>query len=50
MTSQVLDGAHYDETWGALTIDRAYYLDYQTRTTRRIPLVRLVELRAAVNG
>ncbi|HEY7105724.1 MAG TPA: nitroreductase/quinone reductase family protein [Acidimicrobiia bacterium] len=45
--AQVLDGHDYDETWEALTTDRPYYLDYQTRTTRRIPLVRLVEVRPA---
>jgi deazaflavin-dependent oxidoreductase (nitroreductase family) len=45
--AQVLDGDDYAETWEALTADRAYYRDYQTRTARRIPLVRLVELRPA---
>jgi hypothetical protein len=39
----VLDGADYDVTWAALTADRPFYIDYQSRTTRRIPLVRLPE-------
>lgn len=45
--AQVLDGEDYDRTWAGLTADRAYYDDYQARTERRIPLVRLVELRRA---
>ncbi len=45
--AQVLDGDDYTATWDALTADRAYYNDYQTRTERRIPLVRLVEQRRA---
>jgi deazaflavin-dependent oxidoreductase (nitroreductase family) len=45
--AQVLDGEDYDRTWAGLTADRAYYNDYQTRTDRRIPLVRLVEVRPA---
>jgi deazaflavin-dependent oxidoreductase (nitroreductase family) len=43
--AQVLDGDDYTSTWAALTADRAYYDDYQSRTDRRIPLVRLVEVR-----
>jgi deazaflavin-dependent oxidoreductase (nitroreductase family) len=45
--ARVLDGADYDRTWAALTADRAHYLDYQSRTTRRIPLIRLIERRPA---
>jgi len=45
--AQVLEGEDYERTWAGLTADRAYYNDYQTRTDRRIPLVRLVELRPA---
>ncbi len=45
--AQVLDGDEYADTWAGLTADRPYYDDYQTRTDRRIPLVRLVELRPA---
>jgi deazaflavin-dependent oxidoreductase (nitroreductase family) len=44
---RVLEGADYTDTWAALTADRPYYNDYQTRTDRPIPLVRLVELRPA---
>ena len=44
--AQILDGADYDAIWAALVEDRPYYANYQTRTDRRIPLVRLVELRS----
>ena len=44
---QVLEGDDYDRTWAGLTADRPWYDDYQSRTDRRIPLVRLVELRPA---
>ena len=40
-------GADYAETWMALNVDRPWYDDYQSRTDRQIPLVRLVELRSA---
>ena len=44
-------GDDYTETWTALTADRAYYNGYQTRCTRRIPLVRLPETnRVATRG
>jgi deazaflavin-dependent oxidoreductase (nitroreductase family) len=45
--ARVLDGADYTDTWAALSADRPYYNDYQTRTDRPIPLVRLQELRPA---
>ena len=45
--AQVLDGDDYERTWAGIVADRAYYADYQTRTERRIPLVRLVERRPA---
>jgi deazaflavin-dependent oxidoreductase (nitroreductase family) len=45
--AQVLDGGDYAETWSGLTADRPWYDDYQSRTDRQIPLVRLVELRPA---
>ena len=45
--AQVLDGGDYAETWAALNADRPWYDDYQSRTDRQIPLVRLVELRPA---
>lgn len=44
---QILEGQEYEETWAALTADRPWYNDYQSRTDRRLPLVRLVELRPA---
>jgi deazaflavin-dependent oxidoreductase (nitroreductase family) len=45
--AQDLDGDDYETTWDALTADRPYYRDYQTRCERRIPLVRLVKVRPA---
>jgi deazaflavin-dependent oxidoreductase (nitroreductase family) len=44
---EILEGDDYQQTWAGLTADRAYYNDYQSRTDRQIPLVRLVELRPA---
>ena len=44
---EILDGDEYQRIWDALTEDRPYYRDYQTRCDRRIPLVRLVERRPA---
>lgn len=44
---EVLDGDDYTATWQQLTEDRAWYNDYQARTSRRIPLVRLPETRPA---
>jgi deazaflavin-dependent oxidoreductase (nitroreductase family) len=43
----VLEGADHDRLWAGLVADRPYYAGYQTRTERRIPLVRLVERRPA---
>jgi deazaflavin-dependent oxidoreductase (nitroreductase family) len=45
--AQDLQGDDYQATWDALTADRAYYNDYQSRTERRLPLVRFVFLRDA---
>jgi deazaflavin-dependent oxidoreductase (nitroreductase family) len=45
--ADVLDGDEYDHIWGELTTDREFYREYQTRTDRRIPLVRLLERRPA---
>ena len=45
--AQILDGTDYTQSWQGLTADRPYYDDYQSRTDRRIPLVRLVETHAA---
>jgi deazaflavin-dependent oxidoreductase (nitroreductase family) len=44
---QVLEGSDYAATWTALNADRPWYDDYQSRTDRQIPLVRLIELRPA---
>ena len=48
--AQVLEGADYDEVWDALVQDRAYYANYQSRTERKLPLVRLVEVRPVSPG
>jgi len=40
---EIIDGADYDRTWKLLVADRAWYTDYQAKTDRRIPLVRLPE-------
>jgi deazaflavin-dependent oxidoreductase (nitroreductase family) len=45
--AHILEGEDYDAIWSALTADRPFYGDYSTRTERKIPLVRLVELRPA---
>jgi len=45
--AQVLGDAEYDKMWAGLIEDRPFYANYQTRTDRRIPLVRLVEIRPA---
>lgn len=45
--AEILDGDEYDRTWAALTADRAYYNDYQSRTERRLPLIRFHEKRPA---
>ena len=37
----ILDDDEYTATWAGLTADRPYYNDYQSRTDRRLPLVRL---------
>jgi deazaflavin-dependent oxidoreductase (nitroreductase family) len=44
---EILEGDDYERTWALLTADRAWYHDYQAKTTRRIPLVRLPESRPA---
>ncbi len=45
--AEVLEGEDYTRTWEGLTADRAWYNDYQAKTDRRIPLVRLPETRPA---
>ena len=44
---EILEGEDYSTTWAALNADRAWYNDYQAKTERRIPLVRLPETRPA---
>jgi deazaflavin-dependent oxidoreductase (nitroreductase family) len=44
-TPEILDGDEYDARWAQLCEDRPNYADYQTRTERRIPLVRLPDPR-----
>jgi deazaflavin-dependent oxidoreductase (nitroreductase family) len=44
---QILEGDEYDRIWGLLIADRAWYANYQQKTDRRIPLVRLPETRPA---
>jgi deazaflavin-dependent oxidoreductase (nitroreductase family) len=47
MAAEILSGEEYDATWVALVADRPHYEGYKTKTSRTIPLVRLVELRPA---
>jgi deazaflavin-dependent oxidoreductase (nitroreductase family) len=44
---EILDGDEYAAVWAGLTADREYYNDYQSRTDRRLPLVRLSVSRPA---
>jgi deazaflavin-dependent oxidoreductase (nitroreductase family) len=44
---EILEGDDYDRTWALLVDDRAWYTNYQAKTDRRIPLVRLPETRPA---
>ena len=46
-TPEILDGDEHATAWAQLTADRAWYNDYQAKTARRIPLVRLPESRPA---
>ena len=45
--AEFLDGDDYIAVWSALCEDRPFYRDYQARTERRIPLIRLREKRPA---
>jgi deazaflavin-dependent oxidoreductase (nitroreductase family) len=42
---EIPKGEERDALWARLIVDRPFYADYQARTGRRIPLVRLVEVR-----
>jgi deazaflavin-dependent oxidoreductase (nitroreductase family) len=44
---EILEGDERARTWELLVADRAWYQDYQDKTDRAIPLVRLVETRPA---
>ena len=43
--AQILEGDDHTATWDGLVADRAWYTDYQAKTDRPIPLVRLPETR-----
>ena len=43
--AQILKGEEHDAEWSLLVAERPFYADYEARTTRVIPLVRLVENR-----
>ena len=43
----LLEGEEHDRLWNLLVEDRAWYSDYQGRTNRTIPLVRLPETHSA---
>jgi deazaflavin-dependent oxidoreductase (nitroreductase family) len=45
--ARVLEGEDRARTWAALVADRPFYRDYQSRTSRELPLVRLLERRPA---
>ncbi len=40
---EVLTGDEYGRIWGLITTDRPFYVDYQAKTQRTIPLIRLPE-------
>src|SRR5262245_7123996 len=42
---EILEGGEHQRIWDLLTADRAWYIDYQAKTDRTIPLVRLPETR-----
>jgi len=44
---EILEGDERDRVWSLLVADRAWYDDYQAKTERAIPLVRLPETRPA---
>ena len=45
--AEILEGDEYDRIWKLLNADRAWYDNYQAKTERQIPLVRLTESRPA---
>lgn len=42
----ILEGDERQRIWDLLTADRAYYLDYQSRTERQLPVVRFEQVEA----
>ena len=44
---EILEGEERERIWKLLLQDRAWYADYQAKTDRQIPLVRLPETRPA---
>jgi deazaflavin-dependent oxidoreductase (nitroreductase family) len=42
-----LAGDDYRRTWDSLVVDRPFYVDYQSRTARKLPLIRLLRRRPA---
>ena len=45
--ARTLEGAERERVWEALVADRPFYADYQARTARRLPVVRLAQAPAA---
>ena len=43
---QILEGVERDDLWALMTVDRAFYADYQAKTERSIPMIRLPESEA----
>ena len=43
--ARVLEGEDRRRTWAELVLDRPFYVDYQSRTSRKLPVIRLVERR-----
>ena len=44
---KVLDGADRERAWAELTADRPFYVNYQSRCDRQLPLVKFLEKRPA---
>jgi deazaflavin-dependent oxidoreductase (nitroreductase family) len=45
--ARTLEGEERERVWRALVADRPFYADYQSRTARTLPVVRLVEAAGA---
>lgn len=44
--ADILEGEDREAVWTEMTLDRPFYLRYQAKTERQLPLVRLVETRS----